>query len=147
MRQCGNGRGFEMNPLTDKVQEELLHCPFCGGKATLRTEPRIALHNDYLVKCNSCQAQTIVRSNVFATIAAWNTRARSEQGWRPIETAPKDGTVIDVWCSVEKCRFTDCYWHERHNSFVKDHGYPVQTTIFYHEPTHWIFPPSAPEAS
>ena len=27
----------------------------------------------------------------------------------PIETAPKDGTVIDLW-SDEYGRLTDCYW-------------------------------------
>ncbi|KAB2680367.1 hypothetical protein [Brucella pseudintermedia] len=30
-------------------------------------------------------------------------------GWRPIESAPKDGTVIDLW-SDEYGRLTDCYW-------------------------------------
>ncbi|WPM80874.1 hypothetical protein R5W60_05345 [Brucella pseudintermedia] len=30
-------------------------------------------------------------------------------GWMPIESAPKDGTVIDLW-SDEYGRLTDCYW-------------------------------------
>jgi len=30
-------------------------------------------------------------------------------GWLPIESAPKDGTVIDLW-SDEYGRLTDCYW-------------------------------------
>ncbi|MGH6775924.1 MazG-like family protein [Brucella tritici] len=30
-------------------------------------------------------------------------------GWRPISSAPKDGTVIDLW-SDEYGRLTDCYW-------------------------------------
>lgn len=28
--------------------------------------------------------------------------------WRPIETAPKDGTEIDVWCDYG--RETNAYW-------------------------------------
>lgn len=30
-------------------------------------------------------------------------------GWLPIESAPKDGTLIDLW-SDEYGRLTDCYW-------------------------------------
>lgn len=31
-----------------------------------------------------------------------------EQGWRTMETAPRDGTVIDLFCEGE--RWADCYW-------------------------------------
>lgn len=69
--------------------------------------------------------------------AALQSRQQLSDAWQLIETAPRDGTKFDVWCSVESCRFTDVYWYDRHGSFAKDHGYPVSTTIFYHEPTHW----------
>lgn len=35
----------------------------------------------------------------------------SEEGWQDIETAPKDGTVIDLWVD-SGCRITDAYWGE-----------------------------------
>lgn len=30
--------------------------------------------------------------------------------WQPIETAPKDGTFIDLWSDDLKMRVADCYW-------------------------------------
>jgi hypothetical protein len=65
-----------IHPTAEPVNEvgELLPCPFCGGKGKLRTYPRIALHNDYCVKCVSCQAETLTRHNDLAAISAWNTR-------------------------------------------------------------------------
>lgn len=41
-------------------------------------------------------------------IAAWNRR---DGGWRPIETAPKDGTLVDLWYP-EGGRFTDMTWRD-----------------------------------
>ena len=41
-------------------------------------------------------------------------RIRAESGWRLIDTAPKDGTVIDVWSEFPQfgygCRFPDVFW-------------------------------------
>ena len=49
---------------------------------------------------------------------AWKARAalaqQEAQGWQPIETAPKDGTVIDLW-HEEFGREADCYWGLPHH--------------------------------
>jgi hypothetical protein len=32
--------------------------------------------------------------------------------WQPIETAPKDGTLIDLWDDDACRRLPDCKWHD-----------------------------------
>lgn len=45
--------------------------------------------------------------NLAATIRALAGEPQAE-GWKPIETAPKDGTVVDLHDGEP--RWTDCYW-------------------------------------
>lgn len=47
--------------------------------------------------------------------------------WRPIEEAPKDGTVFDAWCHPEGYdkgfRVADVIWEPRYEAFFSDdHG-------------------------
>jgi hypothetical protein len=57
-------------------------------------------------------------------------------GWRPIETAPKDGTEVLAWeDSAEKL-----FYEEDMGAWV-DHEY-----IEYH-PTHWMPLPEPPETT
>lgn len=39
----------------------------------------------------------------------------------PIESAPKDGTVIDIWC--EHGRISNVYWNDKYDSWVDSNGY------------------------
>ena len=70
--------------------------------------------------------------------------------WFPIETAPKDGTKIDIWISGPDGygdRETDVKWHDghwvRHDAYLGDYveqddlmpGYSV---------THWMTIPDGP---
>lgn len=82
-------------------------------------------------------------------------------GWRPIETAPKDGTTIDVWrdgsretvywgfppheCG-ETGQYCDSDWHS-----IKKPGWICSTFGEFvggkHDPfTHWLPIPPAPES-
>lgn len=44
-----------------------------------------------------------------AAVAAIEARGMLSQGWRDIESAPRDGTVIDLWANG--VRYCDCFWH------------------------------------
>lgn len=48
-------------------------------------------------------------------------------GWQTIESAPKDGTEIDLWCKAIDCEFraTDAKWNPAFGNWqVSD--YPLQ---------------------
>jgi hypothetical protein len=65
--------------------------------------------------------------------------------WRPIETAPKDGTHVDLWAGEE--RVADCRWNIsrsrwEHWGWGDYDGMDMVKVDF--EPTHWIPIPSAP---
>ncbi|EMG53118.1 hypothetical protein WYI_13807 [Ochrobactrum sp. CDB2] len=81
-------------------------------------------------------------------------------GWEPIETAPKDGTIIDLWSS-EFGRQPDCFWGKRSHCCGEDgqycdsdwHSEPeswidsAQNTQTFDDITHWRPLPASPGAS
>lgn len=85
--------------------------------------------------------------------------------WQPIETAPKDGRLIDVWCPWDGndaggIRLTDVAWHDG-DEFDKHVGWSRITDDGYRDmvemgptcdfglpewrPTHWMPLPEPPE--
>ncbi|BBC99130.1 hypothetical protein [Sphingobium sp. YG1] len=67
----------------------------------------------------------------------WNNRHEILRAieWQPIETAPRDRTLID--CLRDEIRWTDCHFEPRLNCFVRIHGYPSMTEVFTPQPSHW----------
>jgi hypothetical protein len=70
--------------------------------------------------------------------------------WQPIETAPKDGTVIDLWDAYCKCRVVNASW--AHHYFLnskpqneKSWGRDDRDGPFCAKPTHWMPLPEAPK--
>lgn len=54
--------------------------------------------------------------------------ARAASGWRPIWTAPKDGTKFDAWQNGE--RQTDVYWSDIQEDWCVDGSYgPEEPTL------------------
>lgn len=81
-------------------------------------------------------------------------------GWQPIESAPKDGTVVDLWLGNDEDphRRTDCYWGRPYHSCGEAGQYcdscPPDHDMWcdpmtggYEEelqPTHWMHPAASP---
>ena len=68
-------------------------------------------------------------------------------GWRPIETAPKDGAKFDVWMGRDGYRICDVYWSDIQGCLSTDGVYgPEEPTPLaaYPQPTHWRPLPAAP---
>ena len=70
--------------------------------------------------------------------------------WQPIETAPLDGTYIDLWDGYMNCRVTDAAW-QHHNyrdgkpNSPKSWGIDSRDWAFCVKPTHWMPRPKPPE--
>ena len=81
------------------------------------------------------------------------------KGWQPIDTAPRDGTLIDVWIGGEfPGRRPDVSWREPSDSEWWVHGGDTIETpdATWHDcfgplgrceqPTHWMQLPEPPHA-
>ena len=73
--------------------------------------------------------------------------------WQPIETAPKDGTKIDLWAKAwlpafdrfEFMRFADCWWWNGDSMSNSDAKW-MELHRDWHA-THWMPLPSPPRAA
>jgi hypothetical protein len=65
-------------------------------------------------------------------------------GWQPIETAPKDGTII---LAGHETSVFDAYWDEREGGWADGATCGYDDDLITYSPTHWIplpAPPSLP---
>ena len=72
--------------------------------------------------------------------------------WQPIETAPLDGTLMDIWVipfnGAPEGRFPNMYWiagsfrHPPSSSRPGDYGQPVAAEV-----THWMPLPAPPSST
>ncbi|MBC6444640.1 MAG: DUF551 domain-containing protein [Alphaproteobacteria bacterium GM202ARS2] len=60
--------------------------------------------------------------------------------WKPIDSAPKDGTRIIVWCDAWNAPSSGC-WYGSWWGVVYELG------AFVHQPTHWQPMPDPPSES
>ena len=68
--------------------------------------------------------------------------------WQPIETAPKDGTLVDLW-AVENdrgSRYIDLYWNDHEGLWEDEYG-QYSSDWFWGIFTHWTLSPEPPEES
>lgn len=83
---------------------KLKPCPFCGGDAYVQEDD-----SRFFAACSNCFCNVgegydpcAMPDHCFytkdAAVEAWNTRHGDEPqaSWQPIETAPKDGTEIEI---------------------------------------------------
>ena len=63
--------------------------------------------------------------------------------WQPIETAPKDGTPVDLWATwpgnaMPPRRIPDAFWNANRGEWSHSAGYTWLV------PTHWMPTPAPP---
>ena len=76
---------------------KLLPCPFCRHNLVVNGE----IARCATLGCWVSSRNVLVPLDVPRQVAEWNTRAHPPappEGWQPIETAPRDGTGILLYC-------------------------------------------------
>jgi|ERR1700684_317429 len=63
--------------------------------------------------------------------------------WQPIETAPKDGTYIDLWNEKRGRRYALARWVDLYDGWQ----YGESDVARHHEFSHWMPIPDGPNAS
>jgi hypothetical protein len=67
--------------------------------------------------------------------------------WRPLETAPRDGSRLDVW-TENGIRYIDVFWHQGpefpRGAFVF-YDSQLRDYIDVDDATHWMPPPAPPD--
>ncbi len=73
--------------------------------------------------------------------------------WQPIETAPKDGTLVDLWLvpkptwlnwflGVHECRGVDFKWRRGRWWHQAESWWDSGSLNTVREPTHWMLAPA-----
>jgi len=109
------------------MTDTLLPCPFCGKN-------EIRDNGDPSDNWIWCMNGKCAIYDIEIRREQWNRRPAP---WQPIATAPKDGTVVDLWWKGQ--RMTGCWWNITMEKWTDD-----RSGLFYKpDPSHWM--PSPPD--
>jgi len=92
---------------------------------------------------------------LFGAVCGLVLSERNDTRWQPIETAPKDGTVLDLWARREQTdkyeRLADCHWCGMTDWLGNEYdgwdGLSPGLHRTYDNPTHWMPLPEPPIAT
>lgn len=94
-----------------------------------------------------CSPESVQRAVLLAAIEDIANMPSAGSGWRPIETAPKDGTLVILYSPAEEAVcvgvFDHCLWHcaERHQPDNGEFGFDGFEDA---TPSHWMPLPEFP---
>ena len=98
-----------------------------------------------IIEGSNMAGERLVTQIVTAYLEALGT-----DGSRDVKSAPKDGTVIDVWCSSDHpgddggYRVANAYWSSVGHKWL--HIGQGNSMTWAHQPTHWRPLPEPPSA-
>lgn len=133
-------------------QDELKNCPLCGK------QPKIVYLAGWEIICLCGVNLCLENPGKAPLITAWNTRSGDSgmgDGWRPIESAPMDGTEFQAWCVNGNDGWWEplCKYDDEGNFFTWGRvDYDIDDWDLLCSPmraTHWqpLTPPPATDAS
>jgi hypothetical protein len=130
--------------MIDKARGERLKLETIEQKTSRLLKAALDVQETYRFGDPPLYRHLLTTFNIERLIELAIAEEREACGWQPIETAPKDGTVIDLWCGGE--RYADCQWYKnewreyRYDDFDSLALLPVERL-----PTHWMPLPTAPK--
>lgn len=72
-------------------------------------------------------------------------REENEQGWQPMETAPKNGSFVWAWNPHQPEVMRRLRWGRRLNGRLKTEDWVTHKgCVTSYEPTHWLPAPPVP---
>ncbi len=95
--------------------------------------------------------QQAVAEEAIAELLSRPAARGGDDLWQPIETVPRDGTLVDLWLvygsapHYEGMRFPQCLW--RNGEWYSNFGHMGQTFPLKGNPTHWRLLPDDPGKS
>lgn len=126
-------------------EQELLPCPFCLGPADITSvvggdEGDGYVWHVFCAEENDCAMMPEKYAESERTARQWwNYRAPQ---WQPVETAPKDGTLVLLWWP---------YWRQRavigYYATLADRWQSSEVLYDAEPPTHWMPLPLPPETA
>ena len=101
------------------------------------------------------RALMVAEHEMVESVAQALLSERNATRWQPIETAPKDGTVVDLWARREQTdkyeRLADCHWCGMTDWLGNEYdgwdGLSPGLRRTYDNPTHWMPLPEPPIAT
>jgi hypothetical protein len=94
-----------------------------------------------------------VLARVYGRADVAHTVEATMSEWKPIETAPRDGTEVDLWCPNyvsarygDGARMADCWWErDRWVRFSNIFALDEEPYADIHGATHWMPLPEPPK--
>ena len=133
------------------MNDELKRCPFCDGRAItnhVRDGRRAVCIDCGAAAGSQFHGPLNMPSAEDRAITAWNTRA---DGWQSIETAPEDGTLVQLYCARAELPVSVGYYEntagipwESADRWVM---FEMDGMVSAFMPTHWRPLPAAPQVS
>lgn len=132
------------------MTDELKSCPFCGANSTILYRDNSMSKWRWSVDCDgtTCGASGPIEATEADAVKAWNTRA---DGWQDIATAPRDGTLVQLYCARAELPVSVGYYEntagipwESADRWVM---FEMDGMVSAFMPTHWRPLPAAPQVS
>lgn len=91
--------------------------------------------------------------NAESTLSTLSADAiRQGEGWQPIKTAPRDGTLLDLWVLFpahedmpeSSLRRADSFWSEKRQDWMIGNGFALAQYAAKPVATHWMRRPDGP---